>query len=265
VPEGDTIWRTAAGLRARLLDKVVMGARPPALARLRGAKVTAVEANGKHLLMRFDSGMVLHSHMRMTGSWHVYTPGAAWRKPARLVSAVLEFADVTAVAFSAPVVELLPSAASAIGHLGPDVLAADFDLAVVLARARASESATLGELLLDQRVCAGIGNVYKCEALWACHEDPWRRVDSCNDDILAGLFVTARAQMRQNLGGFRRRFEGGGHAVHGRSGRPCRRCGQSIAVRAQGEQARLTYFCAGCQSSSGSSTPPRQTVRQGTP
>ena len=275
MPEGDTIWRTAAGLRSRLVGKVVRAALPARWARLEGTTVTSVEAVGKHLLMHFDSGVVLHTHMRMTGTWHVYAPGERWRKPAHAARIVLSFDDVEAVLFWAPLVELLKDAPPPLGegspndapppspppkgevnsrrflpHLGPDILDADFDVQEAVRRARSVQPATLGELLLDQRVCAGVGNVYKCEALWELKLDPWAAPGAVDDATLAGLIETARSHMRQNLpaGGFDRRFGARRQAVHGRRGRPCPRCGTRIAARAQGAQARLTYFCPGCQS-----------------
>lgn len=225
------------------------GARPEGLGRLVGSRVTAVEAVGKHLLIRFDSGLSLHSHMRMTGSWHLYNPGQRWRRPAWQAKAVLETSNAVAVCFAAPVVELVRDTSTRVGHLGPDLLAEDFDIAPVLARARGLGRKAVGELLLDQRVAAGIGNVYRCEALWSMGIDPWLDSDRLDDQRLAELFEVARAAMRANLGGsVDRRFPGYGKgAVHGRAGRPCRRCGSRIRVRAQGEQARLTYWCPTCQ------------------
>jgi endonuclease-8 len=193
LPEGDTIWRTAAALRSRLVGKVVTEARPAHLRRVEGTTVTAVEPAGKHLLVRFSSDLVLHSHMRMKGSWHLYRPGQRWRLPERLARAVLACDDAVAVCFSAPVVELIRDPSSRLAHLGPDILADGFDPAEAVRRARLLDDQQLGAILLDQRVCAGIGNVYR------------------------------------------------------RGGRPCPRCGTRISVRAQGELARLTYFCPRCQ------------------
>ena len=249
MPEGDTIWRTAAALSNRLKGERVEGVRPPSLGRLQGATVTAVEAVGKHLLIRFDSGLSLHSHMRMTGSWHLYNPGQAWRRPAWQAKAVLETRAAVAVCFSAPVIELVADPGSRVGHLGPDILSEEFDLPTVLARARELGAVAIGEVLLDQRVSAGIGNVYRCEALWQARLNPWTPASGIGDPGLAQLYEVARAAMRANLeGGFERRFPGYGKgAVHGRGGRPCRRCGTRIQVRAQGRQARLTYWCPTCQ------------------
>jgi endonuclease-8 len=244
LPEGDTIWRTAAALRQRIGGKVVGDARPQAIARLKGRRVESVQPNGKHLVMQFEGGIALHSHMRMTGSWHLYRPGERWRQPEWRATAVLSFDDVLAVCFAAPVMELVRDAHAPVAYLGPDILVDPFDLDEVIRRARRSEAPTLGELLLEQRVCAGIGNIYKCEALWALRLDAWLPRGKLDDERLRQLYMTARDLMRRNILEpiVRRR-----HAVHGRGGRPCPRCGAPIRIRAQGAQARFTYFCPRCQ------------------
>ena len=249
MPEGDTIWRTAATLREGLSGKRIVHAKPATLARFDGRTVIEVKPVGKHLVIRFDNGLAIHSHMRMRGVWHVYRPGESWRRPAWQVKAVLETADSVAVCFAAPVVEVMRDEEPKLGHLGPDILRDDWSPADVLARARAEDRAPIGELLLDQRVTAGIGNVYRCETLWQCRVNPWTPTSALDDEHLAALFETARKAMRANLGrDHRRSFPGYGRgAVHGRGGRPCPRCGTRISVRAQGELARMTFWCASCQ------------------
>jgi endonuclease-8 len=250
VPEGDTIWRTAAGLRSALVGRTVSSARPASLARLSGATLLAVDPVGKHLLMRFSDGSTLHSHMRMRGSWHLYGQTDRWQRPEHEARAVLDFGDRLAVCFAAPVVELVRDAAPAIAHLGPDLLADDLRLDQVVARARALGPVPLGELLLDQRVCSGIGNVHKCEGLWEQGLDPWRLSADLSDEQLRELFATVRDALRANLrgGSFTRRFAAGRPAAaHGRRGRPCPRCGVLIVAGQQGELARWTYWCPGCQ------------------
>jgi endonuclease-8 len=249
MPEGDTIWRTAAALRRRLDGHTVTRARPAnTLGRLGGHRITAVDPVGKHLFIRFDNGLSLHTHMRMHGAWHVYAPGERWRKPEHLARAVLETDDTVAVCFLAPIVELVRDDSNSVGHLGPDVLSPDFDPAAVVQRARASRYETLGEVLLDQRVCAGVGNIHKCNSLWQLGLDPWRRVTDTDDETLRTLISTARDRIRRSAvaKGF-----APAPAVHGRGGRPCPRCGTTITVRAQGEQGRLTYWCPRCQSADG--------------
>jgi endonuclease-8 len=244
VPEGDTIWRTAAALRSRLAGKRVESVQPEALRRLEGSTITQVEPVGKHLFIRFDSGLSLHTHMRMTGSWHLYRPGQPWLRPSRLARAVLATEDAVAVLFSAPVVELVRHQETAISHLGPDILAPELERDVLVSRARALEGrgAALGELLLDQRVACGIGNIWRCESLWEQRLDPWAPAGSLSDREIGDLYARAQRLMRASVGGSRRRS-----AVHGRGGRPCRRCGTPIRVRAQGRQARLTFWCPTCQ------------------
>jgi endonuclease-8 len=259
VPEGDTIWRSAATLREQLTGRSLKEVEPEALRVLRGRSLEAVEPVGKHLLMRFSGGWTLHSHMRMSGSWHLYRPGERWRRPRHHARAVLEFEEWTAVCFSAPVLHVVRDEAPAIGHLGPDILAEDFRLDVVLVRARAAGPQPLGELLLDQRVCCGIGNVYKCESLWQRRLDPWRSSAELGDQELGELFETARALMRPNASrrAAPRRYPGSGReAVHGRRGRPCPRCGTPIRSRPQGEQGRWTYWCPRCQVSASANARP---------
>ncbi len=249
MPEGDTIWRTAEALRARLTSKRVLVARPDALKRLAGSTVTSVDPIGKHLVIRFDSGLALHSHMRMRGTWHVYRPGDRWRRPEWQLKALLETEDAVAVCFAAPIVELIRDVRSRVGHLGPDILGDEWAAGDVVARARSLGPVAAGELMLNQRITAGIGNVYRCEALWWRGVNPWTSSVELDDAELAALFETAREAMRANLGGgILRRFPGYGKgAVHGRGGRPCPRCGTLIRVRAQGEHARLAYWCPTCQ------------------
>ena len=246
MPEGDTIWRTAAALRRRIAGKVVRDARPQAIARLKGRQVEAVDPNGKHLVISFEGGIALHSHMGMTGSWHTYQPGERWRQPAWRATVVLGFDDVVAVCFAAPVMELVSDARRPVAHLGPDILGEAFDLDEVIPRARRSGAVTLGELLLEQRVCAGIGNIYKCEALWELRLNPWAVPASLDDETMRHLYSTAREMMRRNLTTPISRQR---HAVHGHGRRPCPRCGSPIRIEAQGALARLTYYCERCQRS----------------
>ncbi len=250
MPEGDTIWRTAALLRGPLVGKRVKDAKPPALSRLVGATISAVEPTGKHLVIRFDNGYALHSHMRMRGVWHVYRPGERWHRPAFRLKALLETDDAVAVCFDAPVVELIRNVGHRIGHLGPDILADGWNAAEVVERARQLNQLPVGELLLDQRVTAGIGNVYRCEALWQERIDPFKKTEQLSDEELSRLFEAARNAMRANLsaGSWRRSFPGHGRgAVHGRAGRPCPRCGALIRSKGMGENPRTVYWCAVCQ------------------
>jgi endonuclease VIII len=209
--------------------------------------VTVAEPAGKHLFLRFDSGLALHTHLGMHGSWHLYRPGERWQVPERAASVVLEFADAVAVCFRASIAELERGRTS-VQHLGPDVLAADFDPAVAAARARALGSSTVGEALLDQRAAAGIGNVFRCEALWMHRVSPFRPVADCDAELLTALFATAAGLVRENARfSAPRHFPHGRAAVHGRAGRPCPRCGSLVSARRLGEHARLVYWCRECQ------------------
>ncbi len=278
MPEGDTLHRTADGLRPYLVGRIVTGARAagpgslPRVERLPGSTVTEVEALGKNLLIRFDNGLELRTHLQMNGSWHRYRPGERWRRPPGRARLVLEVPGAVAVCFDAPVVELFETRAEelhpVLSRLGPDLLASDFEpggTAEVLRRlcAPARVETTIGEALVDQRALAGIGNVFKSEILFIERVDPWATVASLSDATLARLVSTARrllvanADRSRNRGRERITTDGataaGGQPlwVYGRAGRPCRRCGTSIARRSQGgELPRLTFWCPRCQEGS---------------
>ncbi len=265
MPEGDTIFRTAEVLRAALLGRRITAARAqpgpglrrvPDLSRLVGATVTSVESRGKHLLIGFDSGLTLRSHMRMRGSWHRYRPGERWRLPARRATAVLETAEAVAVAFDAPVVELLTDAdlrrSRPLRELGPDLLSREVDFDEAVRRLRALGAEELGSALLDQRAVAGIGNVVKNEVAFIERMDPWAPVNGFSEAELMAALKTARRVLQANTGGGARVTTGNPRPgstlwVYGRAGRPCRRCGSLIRSGRQGELARVTYWCPRCQ------------------
>jgi endonuclease-8 len=261
VPEGDTIYQTATALRAALVGKRLTalelrrdprGRRAPEP----GTAVTAVDANGKHLLVRFDDGQVLHTHMQMTGAWHVYGPGERWRRPGHTARVVLRVDDgTTAVCFAAPLVELRRAderdrwtrASSMLERLGPDLCADEADLDDVVARLAALPPDTqLGSALLDQRVAAGIGNVFKSETCWAERVSPFTPIAELDDSTRRRIYETARAQLMSNRTTPRRTTYGSGLAVYGKARRPCPRCGTSIAAR-RDDAGRTTYWCPRCQ------------------
>jgi endonuclease VIII len=234
VPEGDTIAQSAATLAGVLVGRAVTGFRstvPDVAARaaalgIVGSQVTAVESRGKHLLVHVSAGVVLRTHMRMTGSWHLYRVGTRWWKPASFARVILEAGDVVAVCFSAPEVELL-SASQLAGHaalqqLGPDLLAPDFDEAEALARLRAADR-EIADALLNQAIAADIGNVYKSEVLFLERVNPFARVAVLDDDTLCRLLRTARRQLQRNVGTSERRTTHGAQRsalwVYGRAGR----------------------------------------------
>lgn len=256
MPEGDTIHRTAAALRTALLGKPMTAFEAPRLtgaAPTIGSVIERVESRGKHLEIGFDDGVVLHTHMRMSGSWHLYHPGERWRKSARAARVVIEVPGWQAVCFSAPVVETWrhreltrhPLA----GSLGPDLckLDADLDACVERMGSLAEPARTLAEVLLDQRIACGVGNVYKSEVLWAVGVHPRSQVGAIDADTRRSLIDTSARLLRANLGGPDRVTVGGGLAVYGRNGKPCLRCAAPIEVARYGEQARVTYWCGGCQ------------------
>jgi endonuclease-8 len=211
-----------------------------------GSTVERVEARAKHLLIGFSNGLVLHTHMRMTGAWHVYPTGERWRKPAAQARVVLECGDRVAVCFNAPVVELLAEPEEqrhrVLTALGPDVLDPAFDPAEVVRRARLQPAdRPVGEVLLDQRVVSGIGNIWRSESLFADRVNPFTPVGALDDDRLARLAATAARLMRASVTGHR------SESVYGRTGRPCPRCGIGVTSRRLGEQARTAYWCPRCQ------------------
>jgi len=255
VPEGDTIFRTAATLRSALVGRHLVRAELPRL-RSRapevGTEVRSVEARGKHLLIGLGDGRVLHTHMQMSGSWHVYRPGERWRKAGAAARVVLEVSDAVAVCFSAPVVELLEErelrAHPRLSALGPDLCSPHADLDEALARLdRLPPETEIAVALLDQRVACGVGNVYKSETLFACRTDPFARVGDLDRRARHVILATAWELLRRNLDGGPRATYGGGLAVYRRRGRPCPRCATPIRSRRQGEAARTTYWCPSCQ------------------
>ena len=268
MPEGDTIAKSARTLGAALVGRTVTEFRTtvPAAATAAqrlgvvGSEVAAVEAQGKHLLMRFSSGAVLRTHLQMTGSWHLYRVGSRWQKPERYARAVVVAGDVVAVCFSAPVVEVVSerqlAAHPVLRRLGPDLLADDYDAAAAFARLRSRRDAEIAVALLDQAVVAGIGNVYKSEVLFLHGVDPFARVAGLDDALLHDLLRTARREMQRTVasGGQRRTnhtLGAGPLWVYGRDGKPCLRCGTPIRRALQGEQRRSTYWCPRCQPAHG--------------
>jgi endonuclease-8 len=262
VPEGDTIFRVAAALRGYLAGQRIEAARArvpgPRIERVVGSRVNEVESRGKHLLVHFDNGLVLHSHLRMQGTWHRYRPGERWRRPAAQARVVLEVPGSVVVCFDAPVMELLEERAielhPALRTLGPDLLADEFDAEDALRRLRAParQGLSLAEALLDQRAQAGVGNVFKSEVLFLEHQHPMRRVRDVDDDTLRRLLATAEEQLRANTTTRGRVTTGRRPApsrtwVYGRAGRPCLRCGARIERARIGDLPRPTFWCPRCQ------------------
>lgn len=249
MPEGDSIFRTSRALDQALAGKPLVRFEAP---RLHfppfppDTMVDGVEAAGKHCLIRFDDGRVLHTHMRMTGSWHLYRPGERWRMRSGAMRALVEVGDWVAVCFAAPVVEL--THAPPVEHLGPDLCRPDPDLDEAVRRmgALSPPDRSIGDALLDQRVAAGIGNVWKNEACFACGVDPFTLVVDLDDTQRRALLSMASRQLRSSSEGDRL-----APAVYGRGDQPCRRCGATIRSALAGEHGRATYWCPTCQPPSG--------------
>jgi endonuclease-8 len=258
MPEGDTLHRTATRLRPALVGRPVVRFAAPRLVgevpRV-GTVIAVVESVGKHLLVRFDGGLVLETHLRMTGSWHLYRVGERWQRGAHLARVELEVPEWVAVCFSAPVVRTWRGGADEPTlRLGPDLCRPDADLDVALHRMAdlPDPAADIADVLLDQRVVSGIGNVFKSEVLWACHLDPFAPLAAVDLATRRQLLVTAAAQLRANLGsGPRSTLPGGGLAVYGRHKRPCPRCTTLVRMVHRGEHARSTYWCPSCQPAAG--------------
>ncbi len=276
MPEGDSIFRAAQALHRALAgnDVVRFESVLPLLTRvhedhpLTGRTIENVTSAGKHLLMRFSGGLVLHTHMRMNGSWHIYRAGERWQRPRRDMRVIIATRDFEAVGFNIPVAEFLTDQQLrrhpllGVG-LGPDLLSADFDRAEALRRLCARGAMPIADALLDQRIVAGIGNVYKSEVLFLCRINPFARVDRLDDAQRTAAIDTARKLLQINVtsqvapmttySGLRRttgrRNPSDRLWVYGRARRPCRRCGTLIESRQQGPDARSTYWCPTCQRS----------------
>jgi endonuclease-8 len=273
MPEGDTIHRAAATLQRAIGGQVVTRFESvlPKLTRvdadtpMRGRTVERVEARGKHLLIWFSGDLVLRTHMRMNGSWHIYRPGERWQRPHRDMRIVIETAAMHAVAFTVPVAEFVMSHELAshdlIAGLGPDPLTNTFRAEDAIERIQAHSDVEIADVLLDQTVISGIGNAYKSEILFGARVNPFALVSQLTREQLAEIVNVATRFMRANVSdgvsGFSR--TGGrrttGRAdpaarlwVYGRDGQACRRCGTPISRLKQGPYARSTYWCARCQS-----------------
>ena len=260
MPEGDTIHKIAAYMAPELTGHRVESVRLGIGGRERfaGAAVRGVEARGKHLRIQLDNGKMLRSHLGMYGSWHVYAPDDAWQKPARQASLILVAAGRAWVCFNAKEVEVVDDPAVRRRlldtRLGPDLIADELDPDSIVRRAREFDDGEtlLIDSLLDQRVAAGIGNVYKSEVLFIERHPPARMVRDISDATVAACFRRAAQLLRQNLGGGKRvtRFETDGAGrlwVYGRTGLPCHLCRTPIRQQRLGRHHRGTYWCPACQ------------------
>jgi endonuclease-8 len=243
MPEGDALHRAARRLQPLVGGRVEVEAPHPRAAatqvaeRLDGRRLLGVEAVGKNLLLTFEGGLVLRSHLRMSGRWTVVPRGSARRGRPWLV---LRGAEREAVLWNGPVLELH---ARNVRGLGPDILADPPEFERMLANLRREHPGReLGDALLDQRLVAGIGNKWKAEALWAAELSPWRTLGRTTDEELWAVLAAAASSMRRSLEGAR-----GPDRVYRRVGRPCPRCDGTVRSRGQGDANRIAYWCPGCQ------------------
>jgi endonuclease VIII len=258
MPEGDTIFRTAATMRRAIAGQPIIAFEAPRMSGTGlpiGGTITDVTARGKHLLVHVDGEppLSLRTHMKMTGTWHLYRPDQPWRRARHRARVVITTPVAVAVCFDAPVVEIIRTERLAshpeLRRLGPDLSlpTADLDEAVRRLSAFSAPDRQIGVALLDQRIACGVGNVFKSEALFACGLDPFAPLRALGQAERRELIITAAEQLRENLDGYPRRTVPEGLAVYGRAGSPCRRCGTPIVMARQGEQVRLTYWCPTCQ------------------
>jgi endonuclease-8 len=263
MPEGDTVF-----LAGRRMDEALAGARltraelrHPRLvdAALTGLTVLGVRSVGKHLFTRFDSGVSLHSHFKMDGAWHLYRPGEKWRGRAHDVRAVFETSQWVAVGFRLHDMALVRTdrESDLVGHLGPDLLAADWsdDMAAeAVRRFKAQADREIGDVLADQRVMAGVGNLYKAEVCFMVKVSPWTLVRDLPDGTVARAVELSRKLLLRNA--FRPEQSTTGelgrgrqHWVYQRTGKACLRCGTAIRSGPQGNfvPVRYTWYCPRCQ------------------
>jgi endonuclease VIII len=257
MPEGDTIAYAAARMRPVLEGAVPDRILTPQVRhlydrwpeRLDGRAVSEVRTHGKHLFIVFEGDLLIHSHLRMTGSWGVYPAGGRWQRAPRRAWLVLHGRGHEVVQFDGPVLELMTAGRARsdqrFASLGPDVLAAEFDRDRFLARLRSDDQTRgIGDALLDQRNVAGVGNIWKCEGCWAAAVSPWRRVADISDAEALAAIDGLRPGMQESANDGRPKREA---AVFRRQGRPCPRCGAPIRAKSQGDDNRTTFWCPGCQ------------------
>jgi endonuclease-8 len=253
VPEGDTIRYAANRIRpvleGRVPDSLETPQRRHALdrwpERLAGRAVSGVETLGKNLFIGFEGGLMLHSHLGMTGAWRVYRRGGRTSPRAWIV---LRSGDAEVAELNGPTLELLTEGRARLvrQRFGPDVLADEFDRNEFLRRLRADDpTRPIGDALLDQTTVAGIGNIWKAEGCWEAGVDPWRPVGRVSDPQALAIITGMRPRMLRSA-------TEGHHAIQPRvyrmTSRPCARCGNKIRARGQGDANRTTYWCPGCQS-----------------
>ncbi len=261
MPEGDTIHKIAAFMAPRLSGETLVSARVgqrDAGPGFKSARIDRIEARGKHLWIGLDSGLGIRSHLGMHGSWHVYGPQDEWQRPDKQASLVLDAAGQHWVCFNAKEIEIVdsPGIRERVlnARLGPDLIADEVDPVLLAHRAREFDDGAylLIDALLDQRIAAGIGNVYKSEVMFIHGIAPTQTLAATHDDVIAACYSTASKLLKNNLGGgkrvTRRAADSAGRLwVYGRTGQPCHECDTPIASRRMGRHHRGTYWCPSCQ------------------
>ena len=260
MPEGDTIHKLAAALAPLWIGRV-----PHRIAlngaderRLSGQRIAAVTARGKHLLVEFGPGLLLRTHLGMYGSWHRYRVAERWKKPRWQASAVIEIGNEVYVCFNAKECEIVRSDGvrdrTLKNRLGQDLAASGLDLSAVPGRARAfcEPDTPIADVLLDQRIACGIGNVYKSEVLFLLHIRPLTPIEALSDGELRGLYRTGAELLQRNLRSGPRvtRFENDAAGVlwvYRRTGQPCFVCGTPVRSQRCGKHWRSSYWCPACQ------------------
>jgi len=253
--EGDSIVRMARLIETAFDGRRVETAESPnprsplraGVARLVGSGLSGTETRGKHLLLHFDSDLVLHAHMGMVGGWYAYRPGRRWRRPRHSAWLVLGLGGVDLVQFGGPTLRLVRPAElnrdSRLALLGPDILGGEDAVGAAVENVAAAGPVELGEALLNQRLVAGIGNIFKSESCFEAGLDPWRTVESFERHEIESVVRIAAAQMERGVETGRRPGR-----IYRRSGRPCPVCRNPVCSRGQGDDNRTTYWCPVCQS-----------------
>jgi len=258
MPEGDTIHYAANRIRPILEGHVPDEVATPHPRfrmdrwpeRLEGRAVESVDAHGKHLFLRFEGGLTIHSHLRMTGSWGTYVRGERWRRSPRRAWLVLRRGNGEVVQFDGPVLDLMTESRTRfdrrITGLGPDIIKPDFDEDEFLRRLRHDDpTRPIGDALLDQRTLAGIGNLWKVEGCWLAGIDPWRPTGGVSDEEALRIVRGIRPLMQESAAhGMQDAYK----TIYGKRDRACPRCGGRIRQRGQWDDNRPTYWCEGCQS-----------------
>ncbi len=272
MPEGDTIHSAARRVGAALVGREILAIETPQPRhrldrwpeRLAGRAVRSVDAHGKHLLVRFEGDLTLHSHLRMGGAWRVYRRGERWRRSPRRAWLIVRTPDHEVVQFDGPVLELMTEGRTRfdaqLAALGPDVLGPALDEGELLRRLRDDDpTRAIGDALLDQHNVAGIGNVWKSEGCHLAKVDPWRPLSRVSDEDVLAIVHGVRPLMRRSVdrGGRIETYRPEGERrsagrerptwVYGRGGLPCRTCATKIRFRGQGDDNRTTYWCPTCQ------------------